>query len=51
MTVNIGWIGCGNRATEMLPPQLVRQDVRLMGKAVVSVHARQHSLAARQAAT
>lgn len=30
MTINIGWIGCGNHATEMLLPQLVRHDVRLV---------------------
>ena len=29
MTVNIGWIGCGNHASEMLLPQLIRHDVRL----------------------
>ncbi len=30
MTLNIGWIGCGNHAAEMLLPQLVRHDVRLV---------------------
>ena len=29
MTVKIGWIGCGNHASEMLLPQLVRHDVQL----------------------
>ena len=28
MTLNIGWIGCGNHASEMLLPQLVRHDIR-----------------------
>jgi myo-inositol 2-dehydrogenase/D-chiro-inositol 1-dehydrogenase len=27
--IRIGWIGCGTHASEMLLPQLVRQDVRL----------------------
>lgn len=27
--IRIGWIGCGNHASEMLLPQLVRLDVRL----------------------
>lgn len=27
--MNIGWIGCGTHATQMLLPQLLRQDVRL----------------------
>lgn len=31
MTVTMGWIGCGNHASEMLLPQLVRHDVRLVG--------------------
>lgn len=30
MTVTLGWIGCGNHAAEMLLPQLVRHDVRLV---------------------
>lgn len=29
MTLRIGWIGCGNHASEMLLPQLVRLPVRL----------------------
>ena len=29
MTLNIGWIGCGVHATQMLLPQLVRHDVRI----------------------
>lgn len=29
MTLNIGWIGCGVHATQMLLPQLMRHDVRL----------------------
>ncbi|MFC6487804.1 Gfo/Idh/MocA family protein [Nitratireductor sp. GCM10026969] len=29
MTLNIGWIGCGRHAAQMLLPQLVRQDVRI----------------------
>ena len=29
MTLNIGWIGCGLHATQMLLPQLVRHDVRI----------------------
>ncbi|MBS7544768.1 Gfo/Idh/MocA family protein [Ancylobacter oerskovii] len=29
MTLNIGWIGCGVHATQMLLPQLVRHDVKL----------------------
>lgn len=29
MTLNIGWIGCGIHATQMLLPQLVRHDVRI----------------------
>jgi myo-inositol 2-dehydrogenase/D-chiro-inositol 1-dehydrogenase len=27
--IRIGWIGCGNHASEMLLPQLVRLDARL----------------------
>jgi myo-inositol 2-dehydrogenase/D-chiro-inositol 1-dehydrogenase len=29
MTLNIGWIGCGVHATQLLLPQLARHDVRL----------------------
>lgn len=29
MTLNIGWIGCGVHATQMLLPQLVRHDVKI----------------------
>jgi myo-inositol 2-dehydrogenase/D-chiro-inositol 1-dehydrogenase len=29
MTLNIGWIGCGRHATQMLLPQLVRCDARI----------------------
>jgi myo-inositol 2-dehydrogenase/D-chiro-inositol 1-dehydrogenase len=29
MTLNIGWIGCGVHATQMLLPQLLRHDVRI----------------------
>lgn len=29
MTINIGWIGCGRHASQMLLPQLVREDVRI----------------------
>ncbi len=29
MTLNIGWIGCGRHASQMLLPQLMREDVRL----------------------
>lgn len=29
MTLNIGWIGCGVHATQMLLPQLARHDVRI----------------------
>lgn len=29
MTLNIGWIGCGRHASQMLLPQLVREDVRI----------------------
>lgn len=29
MTLNIGWIGCGIHATQMLLPQVVRHDVRI----------------------
>lgn len=29
MTLNIGWIGCGVHATQMLLPQFVRHDVRI----------------------
>ena len=36
MTVNIGWIGCGNHASEMLLPQLIRHDVRLTAIALQS---------------
>ncbi len=31
MTLKIGWIGCGIHATQMLLPQLVRQDVEIVG--------------------
>lgn len=31
MTRRIGWIGCGRHAGEMLLPQLVREDVELVG--------------------
>lgn len=30
MTLNIGWIGCGVHATQMLLPQLVRHDVKIV---------------------
>lgn len=30
MTLKIGWIGCGVHATQMLLPQLVRHDVKLV---------------------
>ncbi|MDZ5451320.1 Gfo/Idh/MocA family oxidoreductase [Labrys sp. ZIDIC5] len=29
MTLNIGWIGCGVHATQMLLPQLLRHDVKI----------------------
>lgn len=29
MTLNIGWIGCGRHATQMLMPQLGRNDIRV----------------------
>ncbi|TYC51308.1 Gfo/Idh/MocA family oxidoreductase [Rhodobacterales bacterium] len=29
MTLNIGWIGCGRHATQMLMPQLGRNDMRI----------------------
>ena len=30
MTLNIGWIGCGVHATQMLLPQLARHDVKIV---------------------
>ncbi|WP_417711742.1 Gfo/Idh/MocA family protein [Roseibium aggregatum] len=46
MTLNIGWIGCGRHATQMLMPQLGRNDLRVA--AVCDVNAEAASRAAWQ---
>ena len=46
MTLNIGWIGCGIHATQMLLPQLVRHDVRIV--AVCDIDGARLQAASRQ---
>ncbi|MCT7376970.1 Gfo/Idh/MocA family protein [Chelativorans salis] len=46
MTLNIGWIGCGRHASQMLLPQLVREDVRIA--AVCDVNSVRTAEVARQ---
>jgi myo-inositol 2-dehydrogenase/D-chiro-inositol 1-dehydrogenase len=46
MTLKIGWIGCGTHASQMLLPQLTRQDVELV--ALCDVDAGNLARAARQ---
>lgn len=46
MTLNIGWIGCGRHATQMLMPQLGRNGLRLA--AVCDVDDKAAAAAARQ---
>lgn len=39
MTLNIGWIGCGRHATQMLMPQLGRNDLRVAAVCDVNTEA------------
>ena len=46
MTLRIGWIGCGIHATQMLLPQLLRHDVRIV--ALCDIDAERLAQAGRQ---
>src|SRR5690554_4929138 len=46
MTLNVGWIGCGRHASQMLLPQLVREDVRIA--AICDLDSRRLAEVARQ---